>query len=306
VANMPIAAQVNLLMTGGKVTWGVRPDNLLPDDPGQPEKLCCATGGAVIQQQTSEAVAVGCALEQFMQSMVKLGGTRDFICKNPLLEADQPGWNPFTKSVDATRPIKYEQPYFLQGLWDEVVSRELIAQYGKRNEEMLLIYFQENNFLSEATIIKHQGWDYRINDIRQEPMGDKVFIRTECEMHSDNQWMLANTITKNIRYQLEGRIFYTDGSGKGDVDNIFVFDPDNAKVDVYDDTGLTFLFSFGEDIAVYPVGSKYTEYEKWFTPISAVTTADNTIVVLDDMWKVYVHFTLDGNAIKAEPYYRRR
>ena len=298
MANIPAAPQAQILGTYGKVWWGNKAISLIPQDPAEPEELCCDAQVAI---QDSEVEAGTCAVKHFWQSMVAFCGTRDFLIINPLIKENQPGFNQYAKTVDTSQPIRYEQPFFKQGLWDEESSRLKIERYGKRSDDIMVIYFWEDVFMSEASIVKHLGHQYVITDFLIEGFVGNHFYKVTCEKHTDQDWFMV------YDRELEGRIFYSSGTGLGNPGNILHLDPDNAKIDAYDPTDTTLLFSFGEDLSGFPVDSKYIDpdHAKWFWPVETNTTGDG-ILVYDENWQEDILFTFDGLAVRSRPHSRRR
>ena len=88
MSNVPVSVQSLLWVTDGLVWWGNRAISTIPNDPAEPDDLCC---DGIVQQFDYQTESANCAIEQFFQSMAKLGGTWDFICKNPLIQTLQPG-----------------------------------------------------------------------------------------------------------------------------------------------------------------------------------------------------------------------
>lgn len=302
-ANVPVSAQTALLATDGRAWWGNRAISPIPQDPSQPDELCC---DEEVQIKSPQAEAAQCAVDQFFQSMVPLGGTKDFICKNPLVKKDQPGYNPIADSVDTSQPIRYEQPFFLQGLWDEEASDLLVRDRGKTSGDIIVAYFKDKEFLSESTVVKQFGVDFIITEFKLEPFVGANYWNVTFERHEDKRWMLAydDNISDTMR-EIEGRRFYSNGVALGDLDNVYVMEPSSARVAVYESDGTTFLFYFGEDLSGFPPGSKYIEYEKWFNPVEIDLTSGK-ILVKDETWDVLITFNIDGFAEKCEPVKRRR
>jgi len=302
MSNIPVAAQTNLMLTGGRAWWGNRALSPIPTDPGEPEELCC---DASIALGTPQEEAANCAIEQFLQSMATFDGTRDFICINPLPREEQPGWNPYTKSIDTSQPLRFEQPYIKQGLWDEEASLILIEKYGKRSDDILVVYFKEGIFLNESTVVKHLGFQFVSTNFMLEPfVGTKKWIKNTIEINESR-----NKFTAWDDRELEGRIFFTNSTGsQGDISNTYVLDPDNARVIVYDPPGIVELFDFGEDLSGFPAGSKYTDptVGKWFKPSEIEVTTDSKLKVFDDSWQEWIIFSLDGIVEESYPVRRRR
>ena len=119
--------------------------------------------------------------------------------------------------------------------------------------------------------------------------------------------MQSYQLTAPERRELEGRIFTSGGIGMGDRANNYILDPDNAKIDVWDELNTMKLFEFGEDLSGFPPDSKYTEFAKWFKPSELeLDPVKDEIHVLDDSWAEWVTFNLDGLPIRSQPFYRRR
>lgn len=301
MANVPYSAQANLLVSLGRAWWGNRALSDIPDDPSQPEELCC---DATVQIQ--ETNQYECVIKQFWQSMVSLGGTRDFLIKNPIYDEVQPGWQRWMKDVDSSVPIRYEQPFYQQGLWDETESAIIAEKEGKRSDDVLVVYFYDHNFISESSIIKHLGLDFIITDFVDEYFAGAKFIKVTARANRDQKtfqvWDAAG------RWELEGRLFYTNGLTLGDADNTYILDPDNARVRVFNQTGTVELFDFGEDLSGFPPDSTYIRPEnpKWFRPDEIMNAQPGILRVRDAEWLEYIYFNLDGVPLRSEPVQRRR
>jgi len=310
MANVPISAQAILISTNGHAWWGNRAISPIPDDAAEPDELCC---DSVLAQYDPEIPdAIKCAIEEFWQAMVTLHGTRDFIIITPIPEEDQPGYSRMTKSVDTSKPIRYEQPYYKQGLWDEEASRLECAARGKTSDDLLVVYFKVRDMMSESSVIKHLGYQFVITDFRLEPFGGVDFWRAVISKHEDRKYFLAyDSNPVDPLLEIEGRIFFsTESGGQGAVGNLYTLDPDNAKILVLSPTS-TPLFEFGEDLSGFPVGSSYTnpDHAKWFRPAELEVRLENGanyIYVLDDAWMEWIKFDLNGNVISSEPSRRRR
>lgn len=301
MSNVPYAAQVNLLISNGRAWWGNRALSTIPDDPAQPEELCC---DATIQVQ--ETNQYECVIKQFWQSMVALGGTRDFLIKNPIFDEVQPGWQRYLKDVDSTYAIRYEQPFFQQGLWDETESAILAEKEGKRSDDVLVIYFYDHGYISESSIIKHFGLDFVPVDFVDEYFAGAKFVKVVAHVNRDQK--TYQVFDTSGRWELEGRLFYTNGLTLGDIDNTYILDPDNARVRVFNQAGTVELFDFGEDLSGFPVDSSYTnpDTSKWFWPDEITVIPPTTIRVRDAKWLEYIYFNLHGVPLRGEAVQRRR
>ena len=303
MSSVPMAAQGNLIVSSGRVWWGNRSLVSIPSDPPQPEELCC---DATVQIQNTEQYE--CVIKQFWQSMASLGGTRDFYIKNPISEVHQPGWQRFLKDVDTTETVRFQQPFYQQGLWDEEASIIEAEKQGKRSDDLLVIYFYDYEFISESSIIKHLGHDFIVTNVVLEYFAGARFYRVTCEVNYDSS--LFGTYQLNpTRIELEGRIFVTNGLTLGDIDNTYIADPDNAQVRVFNNAGTTELFQFGEDLSGFPPDSSYINPEnpKWFWPTEfEVNPVAREIRVKDQKWQEYIYFNFDGIALRSIPIVRRR